>query len=277
MIDIIVDTLLDTFKLIPFLFFTFLVIELLEHKINNKKLVASSGRFGPVVGSFLGVFPQCGFSASVTNFYATRVVSLGTLIAVYLSTSDEMLPILIANKVDVSVIVKIVLLKFFIGMVFGFLIDLFFRRKENVDFDKLCSHDHCECNHNNVFISSLMHTLSISLFVLIFCFFVNIIFEYLGHDFLSRIFMKNTVFSHFLSSLVGLIPNCGSSIMITELYLSNTITFGACMSGLLTGCGVGILILFKTNGLKDSIKVVSITYLIGVLSGIIIDMVGFLV
>lgn len=276
MLDIILDTLLDTIKLLPFLFVTFLIIEYLEHKIDNKKIIGESKKLGPFIGSMLGIVPQCGFSASATNLYATRIISLGTLIAVYLSTSDEMLPILLASKIDGLIIIKILGIKFLIGMIFGFLIDLIFRRKQVVQIESLCEHDHCHCSHNHSLIkSSLKHTLSISFFILIFTFIINIVFEYFGQEFLSILFMKNTFFSYILSSLVGLIPNCGASIMITELYLNNTITFGATMSGLLASSGIGILILFRINkNIKENLSVLLLIYFIGVISGVIIDMVG---
>ena len=278
MLDIIEDTLIDTIKLLPFLLLTFIIIEYIEHKINNKKLITKSKKFGPFFGSVLGVIPQCGISASATNLYATRIISLGTLISVYLSTSDEMLPILLANKTNTSIILKILGLKFLIGMISGFIIDLILRKKEQPKIEDLCEHDHCNCNHNHSIIeSALKHTISITLFILIFSFIINIIFEYLGESFLESLFMKNTIFSYFLSSLVGLIPNCGASILITELYINNTITLGASMSGLLTGAGIGLLILFKTNkNIKENITIISLIYLIGIISGIIIDMVGII-
>lgn len=276
MIDIIQDTLIDTIKLLPFLFVTFLIIEMIEHKINNKKIITKSKKLGPFFGSILGVIPQCGISASATNLYATRIISLGTLISVYLSTSDEMLPILLANKTNANTILKILGLKFLIGMISGFIIDLIIRKKEQPKIESLCEHDHCNCNHNHSIIkSAIKHTISITLFIMIFSFIINIIFENLGESFLESLFMKNTIFSYFLSSLVGLIPNCGASILITELYINNTITLGSALSGLLTGTGIGLLILFKTNkNIKENIKIMTIIYLIGILSGIIIDLVG---
>lgn len=278
MLDIIKDTLIDTIKLLPFLLLTFIIIEYIEHKINNKKLITKSKKFGPFFGSVLGVIPQCGISASATNLYATRIISLGTLISVYLSTSDEMLPILLANKTNTGTILKILGLKFLIGMISGFIIDLILRKKEQPKIEDLCEHDHCNCNHNHSIIeSALKHTISITLFILILSFIINIIFEYLGQSFLESLFMKNTIFSYFLSSLVGLIPNCGASILITELYINNTITLGATMSGLLTGAGIGLLILLKTNkNIKENITIISLIYLIGIISGIIIDMVGII-
>ena len=163
-------------------------------------------------------------------------------------------------------------------MFFGFIIDFFIRKNEKPQIESLCEHDHCNCNHShNIFSSALKHTLSIVFFILIFSFFINVVFEYLGEEFLSNLFMKNTIFSYFLYSLVGLIPNCGASIMITELYLSNTITFGTTMSGLLTGAGIGLVILFRTNkNIKENFSILGIIYFIGVISGILIDMVGIL-
>jgi len=277
MIHVIEHTILDTIKLIPFLFVTFLLIEYIEHKINNKKIITKSKKAGPLIGGILGIVPQCGFSASATNLYATRIISLGTLISIYLTTSDEMIPILLANKVETSVILKILGLKLLIGIICGFIIDFIFRKKkEKLEIKKLCEDDHCHCNHNHSIVkSSLKHTLSITLFILIMIFIINLIFEYLGEELLSKIFLKNSIFSNFIASIVGLIPNCGSSIMITELYLNNTITFGAMMSGLLTGSGIGILILFKSNKkLKENVFIMTTIYTIGVLSGIIIDLIG---
>ena len=276
MIDIILDTLLDTIRLIPFLFVTFLIIEYLEHKIDNQKAITKSKKLGPLIGSFLGVFPQCGFSASATNLYATRIITLGTLISIYLSTSDEMLPVLLASKVEFGVIARILVIKFFIGVFSGFVIDFFIKSNDSLKIEDMCLHDHCDCDHNHSIVkSSIKHTISIIIFIFVSSFLINILFEYLGQDFLQKIFMKNTIFSHMLSSLVGLIPNCGASIMITELYISNTITFGATMSGLLTGAGIGLLILFRTNkNLRENILILSLVYIIGVVFGIIIDMVG---
>ena len=279
MIDIIQDTLLDSLKLIPFLFVTFLLIEYIEHKINNKKIITKSKKFGPFFGSLLGIIPQCGISASATNLYATRIITLGTLISVYLSTSDEMLPILLTNKIEISTIIKILGLKFIIGMISGFIIDLILRKqeqKEKLEIKELCEHDHCDCKHSHSILkSAIIHTLKITLFILAFSFIINIIFEYLGESFLEKLFMKNTVFSYLLASLVGLIPNCGASVLITELYINNTITLGATMSGLLTGAGIGLLILFKTNkNIKENLIILGLIYTIGITSGIIIDVIG---
>lgn len=273
--EIILETIIDSLKLIPFLFVAFLIIELIEHKFSKKqiKLVEKSGKFGPLFGGLLGIFPQCGFSVLATNLYVTRIVSLGTLISIYLSTSDEMLPILISRNANFSLILKILLIKLGIGIITGFIIDIVFRKtkKQKQDYH-ICEEEECHCE-NGIIKSTLKHTFNILLFILLINFILTTCFEYLGEGYISKIFLKDSVFGPFISSLVGLIPNCGSSVMITELYLNNAITFGSLLSGLLTGSGVAILILFKTNkNLKENFEIISIVYFIGALSGILIDL-----
>lgn len=275
MYEIIKETIIDSIKLVPFLFVAFLIIELLEHKLSKKevKLVEKSGKFGPIIGALLGIFPQCGFSVLATNLYITRIVSLGTLIAIYLSTSDEMLPILLSRNVEFSVILKILIIKLTIGIISGFAIDLFFQKRKKVKQDyHICKEEDCHCN-DGIIKSSVKHTFNIFLFVLLINFILTTCFEYLGDDYISKIFLKDSIFGPFISSLVGLIPNCGASVMITELYLNNAISFGSMLSGLLTGSGVAILVLIKNNkNIKENIKIISLIYLIGALSGVIIDL-----
>lgn len=273
--DIIIDTLIDTLKLVPFLFIAFLLIELFEHKFSKRsiKVVESSGKYGPILGSFLGIIPQCGFSVMATNLYVTRLITLGTLISIYLSTSDEMLPILISEKAEFSLIIKILLIKLFIGMLVGFIIDKIFKvKKEKKNYD-ICEEEHCHCKES-IIISSLKHTLNIVVFILLINFILNICFNYLGQDYLSKILLKDSFFGPFISGLIGLIPNCGASVMLTELYINNAINFGSLISGLLTGSGIAIMILFKTNKhFLENIKVIGILYIVGVLSGIIIELI----
>lgn len=273
--EIIIDTLIDTLKLVPFLFIAFLLIELFEHKFSKKsiKVVESSGKYGPILGSILGIIPQCGFSVMATNLYVTRLITLGTLISIYLSTSDEMLPILISEKAEFSLIIKILLIKLFIGMLAGFIIDKIFKvKKEKKNYD-ICEEEHCHCKES-IIISSLKHTLNIVVFILLINFILNICFNYLGQDYLSKILLKDSFFGPFISSLIGLIPNCGASVMLTELYINNAINFGSLISGLLTGSGIAIMILFKTNKhFLENLKIVGILYIVGVLSGIIIELI----
>ena len=271
--DIILDTLLDGVKLLPFLFITFLIMELIEHKFGDKlnKKLTKVNKVGPLLGSLLGIIPQCGISASASNFYITRVISLGTLISVYLSTSDEMLPILIGHNVSIILIVKILLVKFITGLIFGFIIDLIFRKKETEDIKDFCELEDCDCNHG-VLKSSIIHTLKTFLYILIISFLLNLAMFYFGEDLLSKLLMKNNPFGVIITSLIGLIPNCSSSVLLTELYLNDIISIGKLLSGVLVNAGVGLLILFRFNkNKKENFKIIGILLAIGVLVGFIFD------
>lgn len=279
MIDIILDTLLDSLKLLPFLFFVFLLMEYIEHKLSDKSkgVIKKAGKFGPFFGGILGAFPQCGFSAAATNLYAARIISYGTLIAVYLSTSDEMLPILLSEGANISIIIKIVLLKVVIGIFFGFIIDYILRNKKDKKDNQIkdfCEEEHCDCDHG-ILKSSIKHTFNIIIFITLISFILNFILYYFNEDVIASIFMKNSIFGPFLSSLIGLIPNCAASVVITELYLNNAISFGMVISGLLTGSGVALLLLFKVNNnFKENLSIVVTMYFIGAICGLIIDLLG---
>ena len=179
MLEIIEETLIDAVKLLPFLFITYLIMEYIEHKMGHKtkSAIKKSGKWGPIIGSILGVFPQCGFSVSATNLYAGRVITLGTLIAVYLSTSDEMLPIFISEAVSPVIILKILGIKLIIGMIAGVILDLFVnliiknknkkivqQNEEDSEEDEIghmCEEEHCHCNESGILKSAIHHTLSI--------------------------------------------------------------------------------------------------------------------
>lgn len=281
--EIIIETLVDSLKLIPFLFITFLVMEYFEHKMSNKtkKVIEKSGKLGPLLGGLLGAFPQCGFSVAATNFYVTRIISLGTLISIYLSTSDEMLPILISEKADISFIIKIISLKVLIGIIFGFIIDFILRKSssknKSAGIESFCHEQHCDCNHG-IIKSSIKHTINIMIFLLIISFVLNFGFDYFGEEKISKIFMKDSIFGPFLSSLVGLIPNCGASVVLTELYLNQTISFASVVSGLLTSSGVALLVLFKINkNMKENFKVLLTVYFIGVFVGILMNLIELII
>lgn len=277
MIDIIKETLIDSIKLIPFLFFAFLFIEFIEHKLNkkSKKIITKSKKLGPIIGSILGIFPQCGFSVMATNLYITRIISLGTLISIYLSTSDEMLPILLSEKVDISIIIQILFIKVFIGMLCGIIIDLIFRKTTKENYN-ICEEEHCHCE-KGILVSTIKHTLNIFLFLIISTFIINIIFTYVGEGYLSKLLLKDSIFAPFLTSLIGLVPNCGSSVILTELYVNNAISLGSMIGGLLTGSGVAILVLFKSNkNIKENFTILGIIYGIGVVSGIIIQLLNYI-
>ena len=281
MLDIILETLLDTLKLIPFLLIAFIIIELIEHKFNNKnkKILIKSKKYGPLLGAILGLLPQCGFSVLATNLYTTRIITLGTLIAIYLSTSDEMLPILISQNTEISIIIKILLIKVLFAIIYGIIIDFIISKRKNMIKENynICDEDKCHCE-NGIIRSAIKHTINITLFILLINFIINILFTYLGEDFLSKIFLKNSIFGPFITSLIGLIPNCGASVILTELYLNNAINISSLISGLLTGSGTALIILFKGNkNIKENIYITLLLYLLGSISGLIIQLIEILI
>ena len=284
MLEIIKDTLIDSVKLLPFLFITYLIMEYIEHKMKHKskEVIKKSGRFGPLLGSVLGIFPQCGFSVSATNLYAGRVITLGTLIAVYLSTSDEMLPIFISEAVSPIIILKILGIKLLIGMISGFIIDwvisVFNKNKEKQNDEEevigdICEEEHCHCNEKGILKSALSHTINIFLFIIIITFIINIAIYFIGEDTISNLLLNKPILGPIISALIGLIPNCAASVIITNMYLQKVISFGSMIAGLLTGAGVGLAVLFKTNyKIKENISIIALLYAIGVISGVIIDL-----
>ena len=278
--EVILDTIIDSLKLIPFLLVAFLIIELLEHKLNNKtkNIITKSKKVGPIIGSLLGVIPQCGFSVMATNLYITRIITLGTLISIYLSTSDEMLIIMISEKVEISLILKILLIKIFFGIVYGLIIDKIInkKKKDKETNYELCDEEHCDCNHS-ILLSAIKHTLHITLFIFIITLIINTIFTLLGDNYLSKILLNNSILSPFITSLIGLIPNCAASVILTELYLNSTISLGALIGGLLTSSGSSLLVLIKNNkSKKENLSIILLLYALGVLSGIIIELISLI-
>lgn len=279
MLDVILDTLSDCVKLLPFLFLTYLAMEYIEHKAGERinETIKKSGKCGPLIGSILGAFPQCGFSAAASNLYAARIITLGTLISIYLSTSDEMLPILISEQAGAALICKILAAKVIIGMAAGFLIDIvrnmFLKKeKEALQIEQLCEHHHCHCEEGIVK-SAFRHTVEIFIYLLIITFILNILITLIGEDFLANLLLNRPVIGEAIAGLVGLIPNCAASVAITQLYLNGILNEGAMMSGLLVGAGVGILVLLRVNDRpKENARIIALLYVIGVAAGIIVDL-----
>lgn len=298
----------DTLYLIPFLFVTYLVMEWLEHKTSGKTEAAiqRAGAAGPVAGALLGVAPQCGFSAVAATLWAGRVITLGTLFAVFLSTSDEMLPIFIAEQVPLDVILKILGAKVVIGMVMGFIVDTAVRiaRRENkrLRIHELCEQDHCGCNgdcatceespelaynyeHDNqhshdhkrgsIVRSAFRHTLQVTLFIFVVTILLNAVLEVVGEEVLADLLGSNPLLSVFGSALVGLVPNCAASIVIAQLYVEGVLSSGAMLAGLLVSAGVGLLVLVRTNRrMRENIIVIVALYGIGVFWGIVVNALG---
>ena len=280
-LEVLQDTAIDTIKLLPFLFITYLIMEYIEHKTSNKvkDVIKKSGKFGPLLGAIVGVFPQCGFSVSATNLYAGRVITLGTLISVYLATSDEMLPILLTEAVPAGTIFTILGIKLVLGIVAGFIIDFVIRmfRKEKVEeqeekIEEICEQEHCHCEEGIV-TSAIKHTLNITIFIFFITLVLNGIIAYIGEDTIAHFISKNVILGPIVAGLIGLIPNCASSVILTELFISNVISMPVLISGVAVNAGVGLLVLFKTNkNAKENLKIVGLLYIIGVLAGIILEL-----
>lgn len=281
MFDTILDALWDCVKLLPFLFLTYLAMEYLEHKTGEKMqgAIQKSGKCGPVIGGILGAFPQCGFSAAASNLYAGRIITLGTLLSIYLSTSDEMLPILISENVGAAVILKILGMKIVIGMTAGLVIDIIIskflhKNREGLQIEHMCEQHHCHCEEGIVK-SAFRHTAEIFLYVLLVTIALNVLIFLIGEDFLANLVLNRPVVGELIAGVIGLIPNCAASVVITQLYLNGILSAGAMMSGLLVGAGVGILVLLRVNdNAKENVKIIFLLYGIGVAAGIIIELLG---
>lgn len=298
----------DTLYLIPFLFVTYLAMEWLEHKAGDKAedAVRRAGAAGPVVGALVGIVPQCGFSAAAATLWAGRVITLGTLFAVFLSTSDEMLPIFLAEQVAPMTILKIMGVKLMIGMVMGFVVDavirLARRDREKLRIHELCERDRCHCNGDcetcelqpelaydfehdeehehhleggSILRSALKHTVQVTVFIFVITLVLDGALELVGEDALGAFLGSNPVLSVLGSALVGLIPNCAASVVIAQLYVEGALGAGAMMAGLLVSAGVGLLVLFRTNRrLRQNLIVLAGLWATGVFWGLIISAFG---
>ena len=274
--DSCLDAILDTLKILPFLFLAYLLIEILEHHAEDKttEIIHRAGSWGPVLGSALGIIPQCGFSAATANLFAGGLITRGTLIAVFLSTSDEMLPILISKSAPAQLILKILLYKFAAGMIAGFVIDLIEKRVHKADTNKelhdICEQEGCNCE-DGVLRSAGFHTVKIAAFLLVTSFLINMAVGLVGEEHLADFILNKAVIGELLAGLVGLIPNCAASVILTELYLQGGMSAGAMLSGLLCGAGVGLLVLFRMNKRfpKDNLITLLLLYTSGVLLGLL--------
>ena len=280
--DSLIDAFIDTLKIAPFLFFIYLLMEFIYHKAGDKtnKLLLRSGKVAPMIGGILGVFPQCGFSAACSSLFSGGVIGAGTLLAVFLSTSDEMLPVMITSSVPITTILKVLLTKVIIGALVGMAAELLIsaikhkhhdHSDEETHIHEMCEHDGCHCE-KGIWLSALHHFLGIAVYILIFSFVLNVAISAIGEEKLASLLVGTPVLGQMISALIGLIPNCASSIVITDLYVNGIITSGVMMSGLLAGSGVGLMVLFKTNkNIKQNILIALSLYGSGVLFGVLID------
>ena len=282
-LDILLDATIDTAKLVPFLFVTYLAMEAIERAASGKTTAAiqRAGYAGPLIGALLGAFPQCGFSAAAATFYAGRVVTLGTLIAVFLATSDEMIPIMIAEQADPALVLKILGIKVAVGMVMGFIVDALARlarhgapSKERIH--ELCEADHCHCEEGEGILgSALRHTIQVTVFIFVVSLALTALVEGVGEDVLAGFLTSNPELSIVASAVVGLIPNCAASVVITELYLEGSLGLGACIAGLLVSAGIGLLVLLRTNRRpRENIGIIVLLLAIGIAWGLLINVTG---
>ncbi len=281
---VFVHAIEDNLRIIPFLFVTYYIMEYMEHAVSAKTegAVKYSGKMGPLFGGILGVIPQCGFSAAAASFYSGGVITLGTLLAIFLSTSDEMLPILISQTVPAMKIAKILGMKALVGVSAGFIVDFGLKRigKAHVvqkHIHDLCEQEHCHCEEeeSSIWKSALVHTAKVFGFIFIVSVLLNLVLESGGESALEWFADNHSFFAAILTGIVGLVPNCAASVIITQLYLKQLISAGAMMAGLLVGAGVGVLVLFRTNRpVKQNVKIVGLLYVIGVIAGLLIDLIG---
>lgn len=275
-IGIIKEALTDTLKTVPVLFLAYLIMELLEHKAGEKtnRFLARVGRFGPVIGSAFGIIPQCGFSSAAAGFFAAGIITPGTLIAVFIATSDEMLPILISERAGVGFIFSVIGIKFVSAALFGFLIDLAFSKKQPTDdIHHLCEQEHCSCEHN-LLLSVIKHTLKISALIFLVSAVLGAVIDLGGDKILSRLLLKTPVVGELIAGLVGLIPGCSVSVLLTKLYLGGIVSPGAMIAGLSSNAGVALPILLRLNkNTSQNLKIVAGLYFCAVLTGLVANLI----
>ena len=296
MADVILDTLKDFGIVLPFLFLTYLLMEWLETRAGegSRRFISRAGRFGPVFGGLFGAIPQCGFSAAAAGLYAGRVLTLGTLYAVFLSTSDEMLPILISERTSPLLILKVLGVKVLVGILLGLLTDLvlsLLRRAPETPApttEELTENESCSCGCScgccdgstrptwaRVLLSALKHTAKIAAYLFVTVFVLNTVVYFVGEERLASVLSAVPVLPQAVSALVGLIPNCAASVVITELWIKGTLSGGSMLAGLLAGAGVGTLVLWRVNRpLKQTALIIAVLWAMGFAVGTLFDLTG---
>ena len=298
-LDVVIDALKDTAELIPFLFATYVVISLLDLFASDKTTAAiqRAGHAGPLIGGVLGVVPQCGFSAMGASLYADRIVSLGTFVAVILSTSDEMLPLLLAEHVEVGLLARILVTKAVLGVILGFAIDLVLRvvlgrtslagvdesdageeQDEDAEFDPSAYSCDCGCGEPLtrgqtawwVVVNSAYRTFQVVVFIFVVSVLLNALIALVGEETLASFLSGNAVVATLVSGLVGLGPNCAASVVLTQLYIDGVLGFAPMIAGTLVAGGAGYLVLFRMNGnMRENAAIVGIVYALGVCAGLV--------
>ncbi len=277
--EVFLHSILDTLSILPFLFLTYVLMEFLEHHGSEKmrRAIEKCGPYAPLAGGALGIVPQCGFSSAAASLYAGRTVSLGTLIAVFLSTSDEMLPILISGHASLKTVLSLVLSKAAIGIAVGFFVNAVLhvtRKGHRHHIHELCEAEGCGCERG-ILLSAIRHTLTVALFILLITLSLDTLLHFVGEEAMRALFFDVPVLSHLVCALVGLVPNCAVSVLLTELYLEGLVSGGALLAGLLPGAGVGTLVLLRTNkNAKENLAILGVLVATGFLFGLLFDLLG---
>ena len=270
--------LIDSIWLLPFLFLTYLAMELIEHKAGDKvqAVISRTGRTGPLWGGLAGLIPQCGFSAASAGLFAGGVITPGTLLAVFLATSDEMISIFLGSSVPPIKIITVLGIKLVVAVIVGLAVDLIFGKKgRKLEISDHCEDENCHCGERGVWISSLIHTVQIFAFVFAINLVLTAAFELIGEQNISAILVKIPVLNVVIAALVGLIPNCAASVLIATLWTKGVISGGAMIAGLLTGAGAGLLVLYRTNKqLKQNLFLTLLLLSVGILVGVLLDLCG---
>ena len=280
--EVFFHAIIDTLPLIPFLFLTYLLMEFIEHKSEGKTVsfLKKAGPYGPLIGGAAGIIPQCGFSSVASNLFCAKIVSMGAVVAVFLSTSDEMLPLLISNSnIGMGKIAFILIYKLVVAICAGVLIDWILRLTKHgngeINVDELCDNDNCHCE-KGILHSAIHHTVKISLFIFLCTLLINSAVYFIGSENLVKITYGKPFISHLIAAFFGLIPNCAASVALTEFYTSGFITLGTMLSGLFSGAGIGLLILFKVNkNLKENLLITGILVFVGTFAGLLADVLRF--
>ncbi|MBR5285412.1 MAG: arsenic efflux protein [Clostridia bacterium] len=285
---------IETLMMLPFLAIAFFILEYIEAKVEEKSsaVIEKAGKAGPFAGALLGLIPQCGFSVIGSNFYAKRIITLGTLIAIYLSTSDEALLVMLTKPNRILDILTVLGIKLAVAIVAGYIIDLFLRKRaeshechhrhhhdDSCEDEELIGEEHC-CSHTDwkaIIKCTAKRTISVFAFLFAANLALGYVIELIGEARLQEIMLTDSIFQPLLTALIGLIPNCAPSVILAELYIEGAISLGSVISGLCTGAGVGLIVLFRVNrGVKSNLGIVALLYVIGALSGVAVQAVQFL-
>ena len=286
-LDVFKDSAVDCVKMLPFLFLAFYLLEVVEQHASDRMtaMLGRSGGLGPLIGSLLGSVPQCGFSIMASDFFASGVISMGTLLAVYLSTSDEAIIILLTDPEHAKDILFLVLTKVIIGTAGGYMV-LFFERKvfgrspEKVRKEAQITHIGSESpavrpGFRDLLIPAWNHTKEVFVYLFIFTFLIGFIMEGFGKNAIQSIFLSGSAFQPLIAAVIGLIPNCAASIMLTQLYMDGVLSFGSAIAGLCSSAGLGLLVLFRMNrSMKENITVLAFLVAIAVTAGSILQAVS---